>query len=297
MAPAVFVPKKSGEICLCVDSRELNKCTVKDVYPLPLVDEVQDQLAGCSVFTTLDLQCGYWQLPVYPGDIHKTVFCPGPGMGLYQFKQMPFSLTGAPGSFQRLMDKVMRDLPFVTTYVDDVLVHYKNMEDHKSQVFHRLSEAGLTLRGRKCTIAVPQVNYLGHQFTKSGLIPDNSKVQAINSWPAPTDASSLHKFLGLASYYRRYIAQFSTIAAPLTNLTHKGVTYEWMESCDTAFKQLKCALMMLLFWHILMLVVMPTPLYCKQMLVLMASVQSLNRTIMSLPMLAVRFQSLNKTTV
>ena len=93
-------------------------------------------------------------------------------MGLYQFKQMPFGLTGAPGSFQRLMDKVMRGLPFVTTYIDDVLVHSKNMEDHKShlqQVFHRLSEAGLTLRGRKCTIAVSQVNYLGHQFTKSGI--------------------------------------------------------------------------------------------------------------------------------
>ena len=182
---------------------------------------------------------------MYPGDIHKTAFCPGPGMGLYQFKQMPFGLTGAPGSFQRLMDKVMRGLPFVTTYIDDVLVHSKNMKDHKShlqQVFHRLSEAGLTLRGRKCTIAVSQVNYLGHQFTKSGLIPDNSKVQAVNNWPAPTDASSLRKFLGLASYYRRYIAQFSTIAAPLTNLTHKGVTYEWTASCDTAFKQLKCAL-------------------------------------------------------
>ena len=135
---------------------------------------------------------------------------------------MPFGLTGAPGSFQRLMDKVMRGLPFVATYIDDVLVHSKNMEDHKShlqQVFHRLGEAGLTLRGRKCTIAVSQVNYFGHRFIKSGLIPDNSKVQAVNNWPLPTDASSLRKFLGLTSYYRHYIAQFSTIAALLTNLT------------------------------------------------------------------------------
>ena len=139
---------------------------------------------------------------MYPGDVHKTAFCP---VELYQFKQMPFGLTGAPGSFQRLMDKVMRGLPFVATYIDDVLVHSKNMEDHKShlqQVFHRLGEAGLTLRGRKCTIAVSQVNYLDHRFTKSGLIPDNSKVPAVNNWPVPTNASSLHKFLGLASYYR-----------------------------------------------------------------------------------------------
>ena len=105
MAPAVFVPKKSGEIRLCIDYRELNKRTVKDAYPLPLVDEVQDRLSGCSVFSTLDLQCGYWQLPVNPADIQKTAFCPGPGMGLYQFKRMPFGLTGAPGSFQCLMDK------------------------------------------------------------------------------------------------------------------------------------------------------------------------------------------------
>jgi len=119
------------------------------------------------------------------------------------------------------------------------------MEDYKSylqQVFHRLSEAGLTLWGHKCTIAVSQVNYLGHQFTKSGLIPDKTKVQAVNNWPIPTNASSLHKFLGLASYYRCYIAQFSIITAPLSNLTQKGVAYEWTPNCDETFKQVKCAL-------------------------------------------------------
>ena len=127
MAPVVFVPKKSGEICLCIDYRELNKCTVKlkDAYPLPLVDEVQDRLSGCSVFSNLDLQCGYWQLPVNPADVQKTMFCPGPGMGLYQFKQMPIGLTGAPGAFQHLIDKIMRRLPFVTTYIENVLLHSK----------------------------------------------------------------------------------------------------------------------------------------------------------------------------
>ena len=162
----------------------MNKRTVKDAYPLPLVDEVQDRLSGCSIFTTLDLQSGYWQLPVHPADVQKTAFCPGPGMGLYQFKQMPFGLTGAPGSFQRLMDKIMYGLPFVTTYIDDVLVHSKNQEQHKQhlqQVFQRLSDAGLTLRGHKCTLAMSQVTYLGHKFTQSGLTPDEKKFKQSRS--------------------------------------------------------------------------------------------------------------------
>ena len=113
MVPAVFVQKQSDEIRLCVDYRALNKRTSQDAYPLPLPDEVQDQLAGLTIFSTLDIQCGYWQLPVSPEDQGKTAFCPGPGMGLYEFHCMPFVLSGAPESFQRLMDKVLHGLPFV----------------------------------------------------------------------------------------------------------------------------------------------------------------------------------------
>ncbi len=172
MAPAVFARKKSGEIRLCVDYRELNKRTTKDAYPLPLPDEVQDQLSGSGILSTLDLQCGYWQLPVNPDDVAKTAFCPGPGMGLFQFRRMPFGLAGAPGSFQRLMDKIFRGLPFGTTYIDDVLVHSVDEETHKNhlrQVFQRLQEAGLTLRGRKCHIGMTEVSYLGHVFSSAGM--------------------------------------------------------------------------------------------------------------------------------
>ena len=152
MAPAVFVRKKSGEIRLCIDYRELNKKTTRDAYPLPLSDEVQDRLAGSTIFSTLDLQCGYWQMPVNPQDRAKTAFCPGPGMGLFQFTRMPFSLTGAPSSFQRLMDKLFHDMPFVTTHIDDVLVHSSTEDLHRQylkEVFQPLKEAGLTLRGKK----------------------------------------------------------------------------------------------------------------------------------------------------
>jgi len=152
MAPAVFVRKKSSDICLCVDYRELNKRTQKDTYPLPLPDEVQDKLANSEVFSTLDLQCRYWQVPINPQDCHKTAFCPGPGMGLFQFKCMPFGLIGAPCSFQRLMNQLLRDLPFVIVYIDDTLVHSANQHQyaqHLRQVFDRLSKANLTLRGSK----------------------------------------------------------------------------------------------------------------------------------------------------
>ena len=194
MAPVVFMPKKSGGLHICIDYRELNKQTTKDAYPLPLPDEVQDRLAGFTIFSTLDLQNRYWQLPVQQEDQEKTAFCPVPGMGLYQFCQMPFGLTGAPSSFQRLMDLVFYGLPFVTTYIDDVLIHSSSEMQHKEHfqiVFQHLLEAGLTLRGRKCQIGTSKVSYLEHIFTGAGMQPDSKKVSSVQDWPTPTDVTTL----------------------------------------------------------------------------------------------------------
>ncbi len=205
MAPCVFVPKKSGEIRICVDYRELNKRTTRDAYPLPLPDEVQDRLAGSTIFSNLDLQSGLWQMPVFPGDREKKAFCPVPGMGLYQFRRMSFGLSGAPSSFQRLMDRVFRELPFVSTYMDDVLVHSTDKlqhKDHLTQAFQWLESDGLTLRGRKCHIGMDQVTYLGHVFSGAGMEPDPAKVQAVQQWPVPHNTATMRQFLGLASYYR-----------------------------------------------------------------------------------------------
>ena len=230
MAPAVFVPKKSGELRICIDYRQLNKQTVRDAYLLPLPDEVQDCLAGSSVFTTLDLQSGYWQLPVAPDEQAKTAFCPGPGMGLYQYHHMPFGLTGAPGSFQRLMDCVLQGLSFATTYIDDVLIFSPTPEQHVhhlKQVFQHLQEADLTLRGAKCQIGMSKVCYLGHIFDGDGMHPDPSKIKCVQDWPIPTTATMVKQFLGLASYYRQYIEKFADIAAPLHNLIKKDVPFSW----------------------------------------------------------------------
>jgi len=171
----VFVRKKTGDIRLCIDYRELNKKTVKDAYPLPRKDEVQDKLAGSTVFSTLDLRIGYWQLPVYKEDQVKTAFCPGPGLGLFQFCRMPFRLSGTPASFQHLMDKICHELPFVTTYLDDVLIHSHTMKEHKEHLqllFGCLSMSGLTLHGSKYHIRLSQVKYLGHMFSAKGMEPD-----------------------------------------------------------------------------------------------------------------------------
>ena len=159
---------------------------------------------------------------------------------------MPFGLTGAPSSFQRLMDKIFRDIPFVTTYIDDVLLHSATEELHQHHlraVFQRLKEAGLTLRGRKCHIGMSEVPYLGHIFSGTGMAPDQKKVQAVQEWPVPTDATEVRRFLGLASYYRRYMHQFSYIAAPLHSLTQKGVQFSWTSECQSAFSTLKERLM------------------------------------------------------
>ena len=245
MAPAVFARKKSGDLRICVDYRELNKRSTKDAYPLPLPDEVQNRLAGTKIFTTLDLQCGYWQVPINPEDQSKTAFCPGPDMGLFEFTRMPFGLTGAPSTFQRMMNKIFRGLPFVTTYIDDIMVHSATPEEHchhLQQVFEKLRQAGLTLKGKKCKVAMSEVHYLGHVFSEAGMTPDNQKIVAIQDWPTPTTVKEVRRFLGLASYYRRYIPNFADISKPLNDLTQKNVSFEWSITCEAAFRALKAKL-------------------------------------------------------
>ena len=153
---------------------------------------------------------------------------------------MPFGLSGAPSSFQRLMNAICSHLPFVTTYLDDFLVHSKNTNEHAkhlSLLFQRMSNAGYIFCGSKCHIGFSSVTYLGHVFSSTGMSPDPEKVSAIRNWAVPADVSSLRSFLGLSSYYQRYIHQFTNIAAPLYHLTNKDTPFAWdhTESCELSF--------------------------------------------------------------
>lgn len=246
LAPCVFVPKKNGELRICVDYRELNKRTEKNGYPLPLPDEVQDRLQNSKVFSKLDCRKGFWQVPIAPEDCCKTAFSPGPGLGLYEFLRLPFGLSGSPGTFQCLMDRVLRGLHFAMVYIDDILIYSENEKNHKQhlkQVLQRIKEHGLTLHSEKCSIGLQSVPYLGHIFSKEGMRPDPSKIHVIQDWPTPCNANEIQRFLGLASYYRRYIKGFANIAHPLYQLTMKGASFRWTSSCQEAFHALKVSLM------------------------------------------------------
>ena len=173
-APVVMVPKKGGELRFCIDYRQLNKATVKDRYPLPRIDDTIDALYGAKYFSTLDLFSGYWQIEIEEADKHKTaVICE---YGQYEFNRMPFGLTNAPGTFQRLMNKIMKPVLYESAlvYLDDIIVFSKTLEDHIKHletVFKILAEAGLKLKLKKCDFFKTEINYLGHIVTRDGVMP------------------------------------------------------------------------------------------------------------------------------
>lgn len=250
----VLVPKKNGQIRLCIDYRGLNAKTKKDAYPLPRIDEALDALNGAKYFCSLDLSHGFHQLPVAENDIEKTAFRVGTG-GLYEYLRMPFGLTGSPGTFMRLMDKIFGDQNFQTilTYLDDILVFGKTFEEtleRLNMVLSRLKENNLKIKPEKCQLFKEKLRYLGHCISSEGMLPDDDKIKAITDWPKPKTDTELRGFLGITSYYRRFVPLYAKIASPLQNLlkgnSKKGKKKHrplgvgaWDESCDTAFEELK----------------------------------------------------------
>lgn len=241
-APVLFVHKKDGTLRLCVDYRALNKITIKNRYPLPRIEDLMDRLVGAKYFTKIDLYSGYHQIRIKEEDIHKTAF--RTRYGHYEFLVLPFGLTNAPATFMTLMNDIFREFldQFVIVYLDDILIYSKTREEHLQhlqQVLQILRKHRLYAKLSKCEILKQKVEYLGHYISSEGISVDLRKVTVVKEWPIPTNISELRSFLGLASYYRKFVKGFSSIAAPLTLLLHKDQPYKWDDTKQVAFDELK----------------------------------------------------------
>lgn len=221
-SPIVVARKKNGKVRMCIDYRTLNTRTVPDQYTVPRIDDALDCLSGSKWFSVLDLRSGYYQIPMLEEDKEKTAFiCP---LGFYQFERMPQGIMGAPATFQRLMEKAVGDMNLLQclVYLDDVIVFSRTLEEHEERLFKvldRLEEFGLKVSIDKCQFCQTRVKYVGHIVSEDGVATDPDKIKAVAQWAQPTNLKSLQSFLGFCGYYRRFIASYSAIVRPLTDLT------------------------------------------------------------------------------
>ena len=241
-APILFVKKADGSLRLCVDYRGINKITIKNRYPLPLIPELLDKVGKAKRFTALDMRDGYHLLRMAPGEEWKTAF--RTRYGLFEYNVVPFGLCNAPAAFQHLMNDVLREYldDFVVIYLDDVLIYSESASEHKRHVrmvLEKLRQAGLYAKPEKCLFSVEEVTFLGYLISPHGIRMDPKKVEAVTSWPTPLSQHDIQVFLGFANFYRKFINEYSRVVTPLTSLLKKGVTFRWSSEAQKAFRSLK----------------------------------------------------------
>lgn len=241
-SPIVLVQKKTGEKRLCVDYRELNRKTKKEHYPLPRIEDQLDQLAGNTVFTSLDLASGYYQIAIAEDSRHRTAFVTPDGQ--FEYNRMPFGLVNAPSVFQRTINKILLEakIKYAIVYMDDVLIPSKDITEglqRLEEVLGLLKKGGLTLKLSKCQFFLDTIDFLGYEVSHDGIRPGHRKTEAVSKFPKPSNQHELRQFLGLSGYFRRFVRNYALLAAPLTDLLKKDTKWTWGEAQNHAFDKIK----------------------------------------------------------
>ena len=247
--PVVLVDKKDdGEKSrLCVDYRALNKITIDESFPMPMIDDIEDRLIGASVFTTLDVSSGFHHVVITKNDVQKTAFVTMNGK--YEWMVMPFGLKNAPLIFQRVIHNLLWDYEltrFTHNYIDDIIIFSNSISDHLEhleRVFEMLDKENIILKRSKCDFLKQKISYLGYQISFNKVEPIHSKTQAINDLPAPHDVKSVRSFVGKVNYYKKFIPNRTEVLAPLYELTKKNVRFNWTEKEQKSFDLIKSILM------------------------------------------------------
>ena len=245
-APVLFAPKKdNGGLRMCLDYRDLNAITKKDRYPIPRDSDLFDQLQGATIFSSMDLLWGYWQVLMHPDSVEKTAI--RTPLGSFEWLVMPFGLTNAPSTFQRMMEAVLRPLQFkcVVIFLDDIGIYSRTHEEHIqhiTEVMKLLQSANLKVKLSKCSFFKKKIKYLGHIVSADGITVDPDKVKAVRDWPTPKDNTEVQSFIGLVNYYRRMIKDMARVAAPLTDIMSSPAHFTWGKPQEDSFLKLKEAL-------------------------------------------------------
>ena len=242
-SPCILVPKHDSGFRFCTDFRKVNDKTKSDSFPIPRIADCIDQIGNAKLVSTFDMLKGYWQVPLTQRAREISAFVTP--SGLYQYKVMPFGMKNAPATFQRMVNKLVRDIDGCEGYIDDVVIFSDNWSDHIRQIerfFQIMREAKLTINLMKSEFGKATVKYLGHIVGQGQVRPLDAKIQTIVKYPIPTSRKELARFLGMAGYYRNFCLNFSEIAAPLTNLLSKKVKFVWTDDCQLAFDKVKLLL-------------------------------------------------------
>ena len=239
----VVVRKKNNKLRVCMDPSDLNKCIMREHYPMKSVEEVVSRMPEAQIFTVLDANHGFWQVKLSEDSKHLCTF--NTPFGRYAFKRLPFGICSAPEVYQRIMTQLFDDIDGCEVIVDDLLIWGRDTEEHDERlrkVLERARSYNVKLNMEKCQLRRPSVTYIGHQLTASGLKPDPNKIAAIEKMSYPQSKEELQRYLGMVTYLAKFIENMSNISAPLRELLEKDVDWHWDERHSAAFNQLKTAI-------------------------------------------------------